>query len=247
LIRHTIKKGELDKLRKIRSRGFTLVELVIVMGLSFVLLLAVWQLFRISQSTFRFADEEISAQRAARIIMERLKSDFRAAVFTEGLVGDKFILQNKFELGGKEVGATSIKFARFNGFDDTGRPIIEKVVYMFDRETGVVKRGNWTGNWEQKNDTVSTLSPLHSLSSKKNSANGSYLYFNTFYTDTDRKGLKGRLFVFVGMKAAYGTPGKMHEVKINMIVGPKFITSKDREPFWNYNPKSKLSVEEFQK
>lgn len=239
-------KGDRLKLHINRKSGFTLVEVVIVMGLSFVLLLAVWQLFRISQTTHQFADEEISAQRAARIIMERLKTDLRAAVFPEGLVGDKFILQNKFELGGKEVGATTIRFARFEGFRDDGRPAIQKIVYEFDRETGVVKRGIWTGPWEQKNDTVASMMRLHSLSSKKNSANGSYLYFNTFYTDTDRKGLKGRLFVFVGLRAAYGSPGKMHEVKVNMTVGPRFITSKDREPFWNYNPKSKLDVEGFQ-
>lgn len=229
-------------------RGFTLVEVMVVMGLSIMLLISVWQLFRMVTRTQVYTQDEISAQRAVRVIVERIKNDLRAAVFPDGLIGDKFIIQDPMEMDGKQVGGARIRFARFHGFDDKGKPIIEKVVYIFDKGNGRVKRANWSGEWGQKNDSVENEKTVDSLSSLPNGTNGSYLYFNTFYTDTDREGFKGRLFVFVGLKASYGNDVKVkHEIKLELVVGPRFITSKDREPFWNLNPMSRLDVEAFQK
>ncbi|HOD40508.1 MAG: hypothetical protein BWY32_01748 [bacterium ADurb.Bin243] len=228
--------------------GFTLIEVMVVMMLSIMLLISVWQLFRMITRTQVYTQEEISCQRSVRVIVERIKNDLRAAVFPDGLIGDKFIIQDPVDINGKEVGGARIRFARFHGFDDKGKPIVEKVVYIFDRGNGRVKRANWSGPWEQKNDSVENEKIVDSLSSLPNGTNGSYLYFNTFYTDTDREGFKGRLFVFIGLKAVYGNDVKVkHEIKLDLVVGPRFITSKDREPFWNLNPMSRLDVEAFQK
>lgn len=231
-----------------RSGGFTLIEVMVVMMLSIMLLISVWQLFRMITRTQMYTQDEISVQRAVRVIVERIKNDLRAAVFPDGLIGDKFIIQDPVDINGKEVGGARIRFARFHGFDDKGKPIVEKVVYMFDRGNGRVKRANWSGNWEQANDSIENEKIVDSLSSLSNETNGSYLYFNTFYTDTDREGFKGRLFVFIGLKGVYGNDANIkHEIKLDLVVGPRFITSKDREPFWNLNPMSRLNVEDFQK
>jgi type II secretory pathway pseudopilin PulG len=231
-----------------RGGGFTLIEVMVVMMLSIMLLISVWQLFRMITRTQMYTQDEISVQRAVRVIVERIKNDLRAAVFPDGLIGDKFIIQDPVDINGKEVGGARIRFARFHGFDDKGKPIVEKVVYIFDRGNGRVKRANWSGTWEQKNDSVENEKIVDSLSSLSNSTNGSYLFFNTFYTDTDREGFKGRLFVFIGLKGVYGNDVKIkHEIKLDLVVGPRFITSKDREPFWNLNPMSRLNVEDFQK
>lgn len=231
-----------------RGGGFTLIEVMVVMMLSIMLLISVWQLFRMITSTQIYTQDEISVQRAVRVIVERIKNDLRAAVFPDGLIGDKFIIQDPVDINGKEVGGARIRFARFHGFDDKGKPIVEKVVYIFDRGNGRVKRANWSGAWEQTNDSVENEKIVDSLSSLSNETNGSYLYFNTFYTDTDREGFKGRLFVFIGLKGVYGNDAKIkHEIKLDLVVGPRFITSKDREPFWNLNPMSRLNVEDFQK
>ena len=228
----------------LKYKGFTLIELSIVMGLSFMLLMAVWSLFRISYNTNQFTDDELSAQRAVRIVLENLKSDLRSAVFPDGLVGDKFIIQAPFSLDGKEVGGNKIRFAKFSGFDSNGKPIIEKIMYNFDIDSGKVKRSNWSGKWEQKNNTCENEKVFPtSLSGFKNSAGESYLYFNTFYTDTDKQGFKGRLYVFAEIKAVYGK----HVIKAHTVIGSRYITSKDREPFWNYNPMSKLNPEDFNK
>jgi len=234
----------LNKNVNLKVKGFTLIELMIVMGLSFILLMAVWGLFKISSKTGQWADDELSAQRAVRLVLENLKNDLRSAVFPDGLVGDKFIIQAPFKLNGKEVGGNKIRFAKFNGLDSNGKPIIEKVMYNFDIDSGKIKRSNWSGKWEQQNNTCENERVFpNSLSQFKNSAGDSYLYFNTFYTDTDKQGFKGRLYVFVELQAVYGN----HIIKAHTVIGPRYITSKDREPFWNYNPMSKLNVEDFNK
>ncbi len=231
-----------------RRGGFTLIEVMVVMMLSIMLLISVWQLFRMITRTQIYTQDEIAVQRAVRVIVERIKNDLRAAVFPDGLIGDKFIIQDPVDIKGKEVGGARIRFARFHGFDDKGKPIVEKVVYIFDRGNGRVKRANWSGNWEQTNDSIENEKIVDSLSSLSNETNGSYLYFNTFYTDTDREGFKGRLFVFIGLKGVYGNDANIkHDIKLDLVIGPRFITSKDREPFWNLNPMSRLSVEDFQK
>jgi len=229
------------------KKAFTMVELMIVMGLSLMLLMAVYSLFIKSYDIYKYSEDEINSQNSSRIILEWLKTDIRAAVFPDGLVGDKFIIQDPIKVNDKEVGGSRIRFAKFNGIDKDGKPIIEKIMYIFDQSNGQVKRANWSGKWEQSNNTVENERVLYSLSSKPKETNGSYLFFNTFYTDTDREGFKGRLYVFIGLRAMYGNTHSKHEVKMNMIVGPRFITSKDREPFWNLNPMSKLDVEEFNK
>jgi|GEM_PF-5547712 len=229
------------------EKGFTLVEIMIVMGLSLMLLVAIQQMFTSAVRTGQYSQDEIASQRATRAVVERVKNDLRAAVFPDGLVGDKFIIQDPVEINGKEVGGARIRFARFHGFDQAGKPIIEKVVYIYDRGNGHVKRANWSGKWEQKNDSVENERLIDSLSSLPNATNGSFLYFNTFYTDTDTQGFKGRLFVFIGLKTVYGNENIKHEIKLNLVVGPRFITSKDREPFWNLNPMSRLDVGDFQK
>lgn len=233
--------------RNNRSRAFTMVEIMVVMGLSIMLFIAVYRLFIQSYNIFKYSEDEINSQNAARLVLERIKTDLRAAVFPDGLVGDKFIIQDPIKVGEKETGGSRIRFAKFIGTGEDGKPKIEKILYIFDQANGKVYRCNWSGKWEQKNDSVENQRLVYSLSSKPNDANGSYLYFNTFYTDTDREGFKGRLYVYVGLKSSYGNDPKIapHQTKMHVVVGPRFITSKDREPFWNINPMSKLVVEDF--
>lgn len=245
--KNNIKKYNTNKSKySNKTSGFTIVEVLIVVGLSLLIFTSAWYLFRMIMRTQTYTQDEISIQRAVRIIAERIKDDLRSAVFPDGLIGDKFIIQDPVEINGKQVGGARIRFARVHS-NENGKNVIEKVVYIFDKSSGKVKRGNWSGPWEQKNDTIFNEKVIDSLSSFPNNPNGSYLYFNTFYTDTDREGFKGRLFVFVGLKAVYGNAPHKHEIQFNLVVGPRFITSKDREPFWNLNPMSKLNIEDFQK
>lgn len=71
------------------NRGFTLIELLIAIGLSAVVMTAVYNLFMSQNRTFEIQEQTVSMHQNLRVAMEVLQRDLRAAGF-DPLVSENF-------------------------------------------------------------------------------------------------------------------------------------------------------------
>jgi prepilin-type N-terminal cleavage/methylation domain-containing protein len=235
--------------KKIKKRGFTLIELVVVMALGSLVTLTAWKLFRMQERWGRVAYNELEVQRASRLILERIKMDIREAVWSDMLLGGKFIIQEPYiNSMGNEFGGTRIKFAKFAGFDENGTPKIEKIIYKWDQKTGAVIRGFWDGPWQKDNPSnVNNPHTIDFLTLRKDGSGKGYLFFKEITYDQDEQfGLVGRTLILVGLKVVRTDHGKENVVELHTVIGPRYINSRDKEPFWNQNSSSVVDYKLFE-
>ncbi len=234
-------------IKKRKSLGVTLVELMIVMALGTMVSIAAWRLFRIQNMAVEWGREEMESQRNTRMIIEYIKNDIRDAVWSDMLLGGKFIIQEPYvNDAGQEFGGKKIKFAKFSGLDDDGKPKIEKIMYKWDVKTGQVLKGNWDGNWVKDNSSK-ILNPhqIGRVTQKTDGSGTGYIFFKEITYDQDEQyGLVGRTLILIGLRVDYGAK---HMVELHTLVGPRFINSRDKEPFWNQNSSSEIDYKEFEK
>lgn len=229
-------------------RAFTLVEIMVVMALGSMVSIAAWRLFQVQVRINQFANDEIESQREARRVMQWLKHDLREAVWSDLLLGPKFIIQYPKE--GVSISASNegrrLKFAKFNGFDEKGKLQVEKVMYEFDKKTGAVMRGTWEGAWDKENPSNMVGGhEIGRLTRKRDGSGKGFLYFKEITFDQDQKyGLVGRTLVLVHLRVDYENE---HAVEMHNAVGPRYINYRDREPFWNENQNSRVDYELFEK
>jgi len=236
------------RLPRRRTLAITLVEVMIVMGLGSVVAIAAWRLYQMIMRTDKVARDEVESQREARRVMEWLKHDIRESVWSDLLLGPKFIVQYPKE-GSTVVRSHEgrrLKFAKFAGFDEKGRPSIEKVMYEFDKEKGAVLRGTWEGPWVEDNASpIVNGREIGRLTRKRDGSGKGYLYFKEITYDQDKKfGLVGRTLILCHLRVDYEDG---HDVEMHIALGPRYINSRDREPFWNENLNSKVDYELFEK
>lgn len=237
----------MTRIMKGRHRlGITLVELMIVIGLGSMVTIAAWRLFDMQNKLYKFANDKFESQRAARRIVENLKNDIREAVWSDMLLGGKFIIQHPVEIEGSgDLGGSSIKFAKFAGLDSDGKPMIEKVMYLWDQEKNKVLRGNWEGPWKKDNSSaILNGREIEEISRKKDGSGKGYLFFREVTYDQDEQfGLVGRTLILVGLRVDYDDEAP---VELHTVIGPRYINSRDREPFWNENEISVMDYKMFE-
>lgn len=228
--------------------AITLVEVMVVMGLGSIVSIAAWRLYQIIMRTETVARDEVESQREARRVMERLKHDIRESVWSDLLLGPKFIIQFPKEgsAQSKSQEGRRLKFAKFSGFDEKGEPTIEKIMYEFDKEKGTVVRGTWEGPWTDENPSPMVGGhEIARLTRKKDGSGKGFLYFKEVTYDQDEKyGLVGRTLILCHLRVDYEDG---HDVEMHLALGPRFINSRDREPYWNENQNSKVNYELFEK
>jgi hypothetical protein len=163
------------------------------------------------------------------------------------LLGGKFIIQEIVNSdAGTELGGSRIKFAKFDGYDENGRIKIKKIMYAWNQKSGQVMRGNWEGPWTKDNNSE-MVNPheIGRLTHAKDGGGKGYLFFREITYDQDEKyGLVGRTVVLVGLKIV---KSEKHIVELHTAIGPRYINSRDREPFWNENELSVMDYKEFEK
>ena len=208
-----------------------------------LILFAAWKIYEMAWRFLKKSMLELDAQKEARLTLEKLKNDIRASAWHDHLIGPKFIIQDPFDSGNKELGGTRLKFAKFVGVGQDGKPVIEKIMYAWDRSKGQLLRGNWEGPWTD--DNASPILNPHKVAQITAGKGEGYIFFKDFSTDVDEKyGLVGRTFIFVGIKIDHG---EGQPIEVSTIVGSRFINTRDREPFWNQNQNAVTLLEVFEK
>lgn len=248
-LRAVFRSGRARRAKPLRARlAVTLVEVMVVMGLGSIVSIAAWRLYQIIVRTDTVARDEVESQREARRVMEWLKHDIRESVWSDLLLGPKFIIQFPKEgtAQSKSQEGRRLKFAKFSGFDEKGEPTIEKVMYEFDKEKGSVVRGTWEGPWTAENPSPMVGGhEIARLTRKRDGSGKGFLYFKEVTYDQDEKfGLVGRTLILCHLRVDYEDG---HDVEMHVALGPRFINSRDREPFWNENQNSKVDYELFEK